>query len=65
MVLLKLRLKSTLPTSNDILSEHWIGTLILSSMESTRKWTTTRRCDILEMLLAQCTLVKSVAVHSD
>ena len=41
----KLRFKNTLPTSNDILYEHWIG--LLSSLESTRKGRTAGQCDLL------------------
>ena len=56
-VLPKLRFKCSPPTSNDILSEHCIGSL--SSLESTRKKRTARRYDLLELFLEQCTLVKS------
>ena len=61
-VLPKLRFKSSLPTSNDVLSEHRVG--LLSSLESTRKRTTTRPCDILELFVAQCTRVKRFALRS-
>ena len=55
-VLPKLRFENTLPTSNDILSVHWFG--LLSSLESIPNKTTAGRCDILGLLMAQCTLVK-------
>ena len=42
-VLPKLSYKSTPPTSNNILSEHWIG--LLNSLESTQKMRTARHCD--------------------
>ena len=54
----KLGFKSTLPTSNDIRSEHWIG--FLSSLEFKLKWTTARWYEILVLF----GLIKSGAVHS-
>ena len=44
-VLSKLRFKSTPPTSNNALSEHWVG--FLCSLAPTQKTRTTQWCDIL------------------
>ena len=57
----KLRFKSALPTSNDILFEHWIG--LISSLESKRKKTTARQCDIL-LLVAPCIMGTCCPVYS-
>ena len=54
-VLPKLRFKSTPPTSNNALSEHWVG--FLCSLAPTQKTRTTQWCDIPGVLLEAGTQV--------